>query len=289
VTRHQLLTAGVLLLVAAAAPSPARAQTAALADTLYSLPQFEMVDTTGVEADSLTLREIIQRCTVGEKTKLAGHHDVTYTAEVRLVLLWKKKKEVHEEVYAAYEDSSGSHTVRLDERTNKFKRDGDDWVADSGHDDEKNDEVNVEINDDSESMFTQIPFFLEEQQEFDFELLSRTLETDRVIFKIGFKPKSEFKPLPSGIVYVDTQAYRIIHEEFWFDKNPFPMLLGTIHRVSRQWEPLPTGEWVATKILFDMDLKGGWTGLIPGKVTGGVVVTDYRFDQGYDEARFGKR
>ena len=56
------------------------------------------------------------------------------------------------------------------------------------------------------SDFVEMPFFLEQQEEFDFELLERTVEVDHVIFKIGFKPKSEFKALPSGVVLTWTRT-----------------------------------------------------------------------------------
>ena len=67
------------------------------------------------------------------------------------------------------------------------------------------------------------------------------------------------------------------------------MLLKNIRHVSREWRRLPTGEWVVSRILADLTLRGGWTGLIPDEASVILQMEDYRFDQGYDPARFGPR
>lgn len=257
-------------------------------DSTYFMPRYQVRDTTEVESTEMTLREIIERCVEGEKSKLMGHTDMTYNATIRTIIEFKNKKEFMDEFYRVYEEDSGFvRFVNVDEIHTKLKRDGDQWVPD-----EKDDEEDPEFEEESFSAgsdFNDIPFFLEEFREFDFELVERNLLEDRVIFKIKFKPKSDFKPLPSGTVYVDTERFRIIHEEFRFDNNPFPLLIGKINRVSRHWKELPGGEWVTHKLLFDMDLKGSWTGVIPKKVSGVIIQSDYVFDQGYDERVLGAR
>jgi hypothetical protein len=93
--------------------------------------------------------------------------------------------------------------------------------------------------------------------------------------------------LPSGTVYIDADNFRVVHEEFTFEENPMPLIVGEIKRFSRQWKELPGGEWVVSKVMGEMTLQGGWTGVIPQKLEVGVEINDYRFDQGYDEHRFG--
>ena len=44
---------------------------------------------------------------------------------------------------------------------------------------------------------------------------------------------------------------------------------------------------MVSKIMAEMTLQGSWTGVIPQRVEIGVVLNDYRFDQGYDERKFG--
>ncbi len=255
----------------------------------YRLPGYRVETPTLSTADKMTLDEIIDRCVEGEKTKLAGHHDVTVTLTLRTVVSWRKKRLVTDAGYLAYQDESGfGKSVRLGERERKFKLEDGAWVYDKDEGKDKS-PVTLEVSDNGKGL-QDVPFFLAQRSEYDFKLFSRTLEGDHVIFKVAFSPKSDFKPLPSGIVYVDTDAFRIIHEEFTFEKqNPLPLLLKNVKRISREWRQLPTGEWVVSRILADVDLRGGWTGVMPESVTFALALDDYRFDQGYDAARFGKR
>jgi hypothetical protein len=257
-------------------------------DSLPTLtPAYGTTDTARATAKPLSLREIIERCVQGERTKLGGHADMTYTLTVRALTRWKKRKEVRDIVHRIYADASGySRTVQLGESVHKYKLKDGEWVVDT---DESESKGRVRVESDGYSDFVEMPFFLEEQREFDFELLGRTIEVDHVIFKIGFKPKSSFKALPSGVVYVDTDAYRIIHEEFEYDANPFPMFIKDIGRISRHWEQLPGGEWVFTKIMMEVDLRGAWTGVIPEHAAVALHRDNFEFDTGYDARTFGER
>jgi len=254
-----------------------------------SIPLYELDEGVETRASELTLREIIQRCVEGEKTKLAGHHDMTFNAMVRTILTWEgKKREILDQVYLVYEDDKGvSKRVRLteDKTIEDYKKGA--WVPREDEDDDEEEvQINVEASDRGADM-SRLPFFLKDQEEYDFELLERHLEGDHVIFKIAFHPRSKFKPLPSGTVYVDTHAYRIVHEEFTFEENPAPMFLKDVKSISRQWMELPGGQWVVSKVLGEVELRGGFTGLIPGRVQFALLLNDYRFDQGYDSHRFG--
>ncbi len=258
-------------------------------DSLLVLPPvYGTTDTSRVTAKPVGLREIIRRCVEGERTRLAGHDDMTYTLTVRTALRWRSRKEVRDAVFRMYADADGfARTVQLGENLRKYKRKDDSWVPDD--DEESGSKGRVRVESDGYSDFVEMPFFLEEQQEFDFELLERTIEVDHVIFKIAFKPKSSFKPLPSGIVYVDTDAYRIIHEEFEFEQNPFPMFVKDIGRISRHWGELPGGQWVFTKMMMEVELRGGWTGFMPEHVAVALYRDDFEFDTGYDSRIFGER
>jgi hypothetical protein len=254
-----------------------------------SIPLYELDEPVETTAPQLTLREIIQRCVEGEKTKLAGHGDMTFNAVVRTILTWeRKKREIEDQVFLVYEDDRGvSKRIRLTDDKQTEDWEGGEWVPRvAEEDDQETVQVNVEATDRGADM-ARLPFFLKDQQEYDFELLERHLEGDHVIFKIAFRPRSRFKPLPSGTVYVDTHAYRIVHEEFTFETNPAPMFLKDIRSVSRHWTELPGGQWVVSRVMGEVELRGGFTGVIPGRVQFALLLNDYRFDQGYDERRFG--
>ncbi len=278
------LLAGALLLAAAV---PARAGDPP-ADT-YELPVYEVPDTVRVDADEMTLSEIIERSVQGEKTKLAGHESMMFTAQIRAIVQWEKKRLVEDAAVLFYQEDSGFHrAVRLAEEQKFYKLEDGAWVYDKDeHEDEM--EVRLEASDSGEGLAT-LPFYLEDQSEFSFKLLGRYLEGDHVIFKIGFEPRSDFKPLPAGTVYVDTDDFRVIHEEFSFEgHNPFPLLIGGIDRISRQWRQLVTGEWVPSRVMAEIRLKGSWMGFIPEGVSVAVVMEDYRFNQPYNARIFGER
>ncbi len=279
----------VLLAAMLVAGSSSAAETPAPADSTRFVPRYRVKEPTRASADLMSLSEIIARCVEGERTKLAGHRDMTFTGTLRVVSTWKKKRMVVDSAFLAYEEESGfAKWVRLGERRRMYKRAGEDWVLDEDAR-EGEVEVGVEAGTDGEGL-AQLPFFLKDRSEYRFRLLERTLEGDHVLFKIAFTPRTDFKPLPSGIVFVDTDAYRIIHEEFTFDAaNPMPLLLKDVRRVTREWRELPTGEWVVAAIRADVALRGGWFGALPERIEMGLAIEDYRFDQGYDEARFGKR
>jgi hypothetical protein len=256
-----------------------------------SLPTYEIREPVEVTTTEQTLREIIQRSVEGEKTKLAGHRDMTYNAVVRSILIWEgKRREIMDEVYLVYEDDRGlQKRVQLTKEKQVFDFREGTWTPRTEKDEEESGvRVEAEASDRGAGL-ARLPFFLEDQEEYDFKLLERRLEDDHVLFKIAFRPRSRFKPLPSGTVYVDTQAYRIVHEEFTFEQNPAPLLLKDVRGVSRQWQKLPGGEWVVSRILGEVELHGGWTGMIPDRVEFSIHLDDYRFDRGYDERRFGPR
>jgi len=256
-----------------------------------SLPTYEIREPVEVTTTEQTLREIIQRSVEGEKTKLAGHRDMTYDAVVRAILTWEgKRREIMDEVYLVYEDDRGlQKRVQLAKEKQVFDFREGTWTPRTEKDEEGTGvRVEAEASDRGADL-SRLPFFLEDQEEYDFKLLERRLEEDHVLFKIAFRPRSRFKPLPSGTVYVDTQAYRIVHEEFTFEQNPAPLFLKDVRGVSRHWQKLPGGEWVVSRILGEVELHGGWTGMIPDRVEFSIHLDDYRFDRGYDERRFGPR
>jgi hypothetical protein len=270
---------------AGAAPVPALPDTGAAAPD--SLPRYVLPDSALATGSLLSLREIVRRATEGERTKLAGHRDMTYNATLRSILTWKSKREIHDDIALVFEDDRGfQKRITLASKVTRQKRRDGKWVLDETEPGDV--EVTVEAGDSDEGMnLSRVPFFLRRQEDFDFSLLERHLEGDHVIFKIAFTPRSTFKPLPSGTVYIDTNAFRVIHEEFRFDENPFPLLVKDIRRFSRQWTELPGGQWVVSRIMGDLTLRGGWTGVIPQRAEVALAFNDYRFDQGYDAGRFG--
>lgn len=104
--------------------------------------------------------------------------------------------------------------------------------------DSKEDEVETKMELEvrtSYQQLTRIPFFFEQLDDFDFEILERTILDDRILYKIGFTPRSDFKPLPEGWFLVDTGDFQIVRAEFALTNNvPFPVFIKAIDRVVMQ-------------------------------------------------------
>jgi hypothetical protein len=221
----------------------------------------------------------------GERSKLAGHADATYLITAHVSIVWPDKKDVETHVTRVYGDSTGTtRRVLLAAKAQRFKKKDGAWVFEKDVD--AHDE-GYRITDYDEGRFTAIPVYLEHDDEFNFEFIDRKLEKDRVVFHVRFKPKSDFSEMPNGEIWIDGDGFRVVHEIYDFTKNPFPMLIKGVRRVSVQWRELPGGEWVPKQIAAELDIRKA--PFMPTGVSFKQIWEDFRFDQGYDERLFGKR
>ena len=233
-----------------------------------------------------TVREIVQCAMKGERTKLGGHRDATYRTTEHVAIIWPDKKSVETEVYRVYGDSTGyMRRVMLASETEQFKKKDDAWVYDEN---KKPEEPDYRVRDFDTSRFTRMPIYLQNDEEFDFTLLDRVLESDRVIFHVGFRPKSDFSQMPLGEIYIDSNGFRVIHEIYEFNTNPMPMLIKGFRRISVQWTRLAGGEWVPKQLAAEMDIRRGVMWFAPESVSFSLAFDDFQFDLGYDERLFGK-
>ena len=240
-----------------------------------------------VEGKVFTVREIVQRAMRGERTKLAGHRDATYRTTAHVAVVWPEKKTVETEVYRVYGDSTGfARRILLASQNEQFKKQGDAWVFDET---KKPDDPEYRVRDFEISRFTRVPVYLRNDEQFEFTLVDRVLESDRVIFHVGFRPKSDFSEMPRGEVYIDSNGFRVIHEIYEFTENPMPMIIKGFRRISVQWMRLPGGEWVPKQVAAEFDIRRGVMWFAPSTVSFSQVFDDYRFDPGYDARMFGER
>ncbi|HKW13130.1 MAG TPA: hypothetical protein VJS69_01455 [Candidatus Krumholzibacteria bacterium] len=283
-TRKTLIALAVTLCMA---PLTAHAA-GAPADTTARWQPHSMMPTLKpivIKGKEFTVRELVARAMKGERSKLAGHANATYRVSAHVAVVWPNKKEVQTEVYRLYGDSTGyTRQVLLASKNEKFKKKDDAWVFDK---EGKPDTDNYRISEEDMSRFTRVPVYLEHDEEFNFTLLDRTLEKDRVVFHCGFKPKSDFSEMPSGEIWVDGNGFRVVHELYDFTTNPFPMLIKGVRRISVQWQELPGGEWVPKQIAGEIDLRRNMMPFMPGSISFKQIWEDFRFDQGYDEKLFG--
>ena len=272
----------VLWLAAASYPSPGRTQTA-YRDTIPNA--VGIVEPIIVEGKEFTVRDVVRRAMQGERTKLGNHRDATYRITTHVAIVWPEKKTVETEIYQVYGDSTGyMRRVLVAAQSEKFKKENGEWVFDKSGDPD----TEYRIKDYDTSRFTSIPVYLENDEEFNFTLLDRVLEADRVIFHVAFKPKSEFSEMPLGEIWIDSKGFRVIHEIYDFNANPMPMLIKGVRRVSLQWTQLAGGEWVPKRLAGEMDIRRGLAWFAPSGVSFMQTWDDFRFDPGYDDRLLGE-
>lgn len=124
------------------------------------------------------------------------------------------------------------------------------------------------IDDDVESDWDQIsdatsaiPFTLEGADQYNYAVLARNLFGTHLVYTIRFTPKSRFKGLPSGTVWIDYSDFVIRRIEAAMTEGaPLPLLVKAIpwFKVRR----VAKGEfWVVADVMAKIELRHGWPGL----------------------------
>lgn len=149
------------------------------------------------------------------------------------------------------------------------------WEADEG-----DDAVSISYRE-----FDELPFYLEDRDEYDFEILSREIVVDRVIYEVKLTPKSDFEIAPQGRIWIDSSNFQILREEFEFgDRVPMPMIIKSIGPFVRERERVGD-EWVWKRFLIRVDLRVGYLRFlnkdIPDRVDLVVWFDGHRVNEGW--------
>jgi hypothetical protein len=276
--------------VAEPAPRPARSRPPILAqeDTLkvYVVP-----DTTRVEASRIPLAEIIRKAQEGEQHKYDGISTLAFNRTIKLTLVYggrKQEKHCFENVTRVYFRSpDGWVEAPLREDRYILEADGTrkPW-------EEKDEEVDVTVDEGPENArrLTEMPPYLEDTDKFDFEILHRSIKPDQVLYEIGFTPRSEFDVLPGGRVWLLTNGYQIVREEYEVHNLPVPWILKSLGLLTREWQQVGD-HWLPRRITARVGLRG-WIGLgikdVPETAEVVVLYDAYELDPQLDPALFDK-
>lgn len=131
--------------------------------------------------------------------------------------------------------------------------------------------------------FDQLPFYLADKDDYDFEILSRKIAGNHVIYEVFLEPKSDFEIAPQGKIWIDTSNFQILREEFDFgDRVPMPLLVKSVGPIIRERERI--GDlWVWKRILMRADLRIGWLRAlekdIPDRVEFVMVYEDHMVNE----------
>lgn len=297
-----LAVAAALLAVAPAAAVPSPADTPAerpavdplptvtpsrwifAAEDTVRIPGFYEMSEIDVRAERLKIGEIVQRCIEREEELRERIETHEYTLVAKTVLSIGGTGEDAERQMII--EQADRHYFRKpdEERTVPLKLEK--YRLEHGErkewelEDDENPAVQISYRD-----LNELPFYLADQREYDFEILSREIVGDRVIYEVRLAPKSDFAIAPSGRIWVDTSTFSILREEFDFgDRAPLPMFIERVGPFIRERERV--GDlWVWKRMLIRVKLRAKyfrWLDRdIPDVVEFLLLFRDHRVNEGW--------
>jgi hypothetical protein len=239
-----------------------------------------------VNAPRVTLDEILRRVALGEARRDSLMRDQSYTLTALVTYLdadgkaprdAKHRFEYASRVYKKQPDKL--REVPLIQRSNRKKGD-DDWEVTAGP-----------------SMREEVVSFAFEPKmraQYEFAIEERRFIGGHVVYVIGYTPRSKLDPLPTGRVWVDTNDFVIVREEFWYrDHSPEPLFIKRLDSCVIERSLVDGRWWVVTRALARIQLSSAVQVLSklardPVTPTVDFVLTrsDWKVNQGIDDAVF---
>ena len=283
-----VLTASAFVLPLRAAslepPDPAHSgPTLAVEDTLrlVSEPYPEVLAT----APRQTLDEILRHVAEGEAHRDSLIQDQAFTFLIRVAGQDPKsgpggKSELYYEsasrIYQKRPDKKRTVLLREwsrdkahseQERGRDFSDSGQSGNTDRGrldakgegkpHGDGKDKGVHVSVSFDADmsERFIAFAFNPGMRDRFRFRIEDRKIMGDQVVYVLAFTPRSSVDPLPSGRVWINTNDFVILREEFWYrDRSPLPWFIDSIESCVIERSRIDQRYWVFERILARVTL-----------------------------------
>jgi len=267
-------------------PAPALPRLLAVED---SLRVYVSPETTRVVARRIPLAEIIRKAQEGERHKYDGIATMAFNRTVKLTLKFggsPPKTRCIETVTRVY-FRSPDRWAETPLRENRYVIGADGSRQPWDEDDHAKVEVKEGGRDEAHGL-ADLPPYLEETAKFEFRIVNRSLRPDQVLYEIAFEPRSDFDVLPGGRVWLLTNGYQIVREEYHLKNLPVPWLLKSLGLLTREWQQVG-GHWVQERVTARAELRSAvGLGLVKIPDTAEIVVLfdQYRFDLPLDAALF---
>jgi hypothetical protein len=274
---------------ASAQPVPGPGPIFAVEDTL-PVPTTQL-PVTVVTAPRVTLDEILRRVAEGETRRDSMMHDQSFTMLAALT-------------YLDSEGDAGAPTTRQWESASKVYRQRPDKVRTIPLRHKSNfkddDGANVQVGSGMGEELVNFAFQPRTRSRFSFRILERHLVDDRVIYLVGFTPRSKLDNLPTGRAWIDTQEFVIVRQEFWYrERSPAPLFFKSIDSCVIERTLVDGRWWVLSRVLARVQVTSLARFMakldkqkLPPTVDFTLSMRDWRVNQGIDEAVFatgGKR
>jgi hypothetical protein len=262
-----------------------------------SLRVYVAPETTRVVARRVPLAEIIRKAQDGERHRYDSLTTLAFNRTIKITLKYGGRKpqtrciESIARVYFQSPNRWAETTLREDKYVLAADGSHKPWKEKDAESDD-NDDFSITVNDDRSSQSAQrlsdLPPYLEETDKYDFEILNRSIRPGQVLYEIGFEPRSDFDMLPGGRLWLLTNGYQIVREEYHLKNLPVPWLLKSLALVTREWQEVD-GKWVPSRITARAGLRSGvGMGLIdiPETVEVVLLFDQYHFEVPLDPKLF---
>lgn len=240
--------AALLLLLAAALPARAGdgGPTLAVEDTLDA-PITAVVPEVLVRAERVPLDEILRRVAEGEARRDSLMQDQSFDLLFKVLYLDEAAAGGRSRV--ASEKAARVYLKRPDRRKVVPLRDRE-------LNEDRKENVRVEVSSSLSEEMVSFAFRPEARASFRFRILDRAFVGGHLIYHIAFEPRSRHDALPSGEVWVDTNDFVILREEFRYERSPAPVFLKSIDRCVIERTRVDGRWWVVERILARVTLNG---------------------------------
>ncbi len=119
-----------------------------------------------------------------------------------------------------------------------------------------------------------------------FEIQGRDFVDQNVLYRIGFEPRSDLYPLPSGRIWVSMAEPVIVREEFWFrGASPSPLIFKSLDHCVVERQRVDEKFWVVSRMMARVQFTLPILGVPP---VADVVMESRNFEinRGIDPAVF---
>jgi len=245
-----------------------------------------LLPTVLVKAQRVSLDEILKRVAEGEARRDSLMLDQSYTLLARITYLdadgkaptgARKKLEYASKVYKKRPNLVREIPLR---QSSDIKQ--------------KDDNVRVDAGPSMREQIVSFAFEPRTRARFRFRIDDRKWIGGHIVYVISFSPRSAVDDLPDGRVWVDTNDFVIVREEFWYrGRSPAPLVFKRIDscvvertKVDGQW-------WVVSRLLARIQLTSAARFMAklakePLSPTVDFVAsqTDWKINRGIDDAVF---
>ena len=258
------------LMLALAAPAPTPGPTLATEDTMRT-----EVSPVLVSAPRVTLDEILDRVAAGEARRDSAMHDQVCTAALRV-----------------YRQGHGGQMQLLEEGVWRVYKQRPDRVRSVPLRHQlgpgvKDEDMEADFTPDMGERIVDFAFQPSARRDFRYRIVGRDLVGGHVVYRIAFEPRTALDDVrPRGVVWIDTNEFVIVREEFWYrGVSPAPLVFKSLDNCVVERSLVDGHHWGISRLLARASFTFSVAGIPP---QGDLVMTflNYRVNRGIDPAVF---